>query len=215
MSLIGSLAIAVSVPKEILTLEWGVIQAIEALCTKFGISRAAQWIEWSMSLEVLGWSIAWVAGPAPECSPRPRRVTCRHDYDWASGHDHPIFTHLFTDPLRENGFWTLIAITTQTMLIMHVLTFAAAIILRSKYPDVKRTYTVPLGNSAMIAMVVTESIVCAICYVIGLLSPEEIDCESKDVGNIAVMLPSFIAPASGGRVAKNNAPLRANITKFL
>jgi amino acid transporter len=42
LSLLGSLAIAVSVPEEIFTLESGVIQAIEALCAKFDMSWIAK-----------------------------------------------------------------------------------------------------------------------------------------------------------------------------
>jgi amino acid transporter len=96
-------------------------------------------------------------------------------------------------------FWILIAITAQTLLIMYILMFITGIVLKFKYPDVKRSYTVPFGNLGMIVTGVVASIACAICYIIGFLPPEEIHFENKLIyvllmllGNIAVILPPFI-----------------------
>ncbi|MDR0418290.1 MAG: amino acid permease [Puniceicoccales bacterium] len=212
ISLLGSLAIAVSVPKEILTLESGVIQAIEALCMQFGIPWLIKWITWLMALGVLGWFIAWVAGPARGMLATAKTGNLPPPLQKMNAQGMPsaiiiwqaititLFSFIFlVIPSVTKCFWILVAITAQTMLIMYILMFAAGIILKFKYPDVKRTYTVPFGNFGMIVMGVTASIICAICYIIGFLPPEEIHFESKTTyillmiaGNIMVMLPPFI-----------------------
>jgi amino acid transporter len=212
ISLFGSLAIAVSVPKEVLTLESGVIQAIEALCTKFGIPWFTKWVAWLMALGVLGWFIAWVAGPARGMLatahtgnlPPPLQKTNNHGMPstiilWQAAII-TLFSLIFLFlPSVTTCFWILVAITAQTTLLMYILMFTAGIILKFKYPNVKRTYTVPFGRLGIIAIGVTTSIICAICYIIGFLPPAEIHFENKMVyillmimGNIIVLLPPFI-----------------------
>jgi amino acid transporter len=212
ISLLGSLAIAVSVPKEILTLESGVIQAIEALCAKFGIFWIAKWITWFMGLGVLGWFIVWLSGPARSMLATAKTGSLPPFLQKINAHDMPsaiiiwqativtLFSFIFLlVPSVKVCFWILVAIAAQTVLIMYILMFTAGIILKFKYPNVKRTYTVPLGKFGMIAMGITASIACAICYIIGFYPPEEIHFGSKItyillmiIGNIAVILPPFI-----------------------
>jgi amino acid transporter len=212
ISLLGSLAIAVSVPKEVLTLESGVIQAIEALCIKFNIPGLTKWVTWLMALGVLGWFIAWVAGPArgmlatahtgnlpPYLQKTNTRGMPSAIIVWQAAII-TLFSLIFLFlPSVTTCFWILVAITAQTTLLMYILMFAAGIILRFKYPDVKRTYTVPFGKLGMIAMGGIPSIACAICYIIGFLPPEEIHFKNKMVyillmivGNIMVLIPPFI-----------------------
>ncbi|MDR1590730.1 MAG: amino acid permease [Puniceicoccales bacterium] len=212
ISLLGSLAIAVSVPKEILTLESGVIQAIEALCVKFGIPWFAKWIAWLMALGVLGWFVAWVSGPARGMLATAHTGNLPPFLQKTNTHGMPsaiiiwqggiitLFSLIFLlIPSVTACFWILLAITAQTTLIMYILMFAAGIILKFKYPNVKRTYTVPFGRFGMIAMGVTASLACLLCYIIGFLPPEEIHFQSKTtyillmiMGNIAVLLPPLI-----------------------
>ncbi|MDR2812188.1 MAG: amino acid permease [Puniceicoccales bacterium] len=212
ISLLGSLAIAVSVPKEILTLESGVIQAIEALCAKFAIPWLAKWLAWLMALGVLGWFIAWVAGPARGMLATANKGNLPPFLQKTNAQGMPsaiivwqaatitLFSLIFLFlPSVTVCFWMLMAITAQTTLIMYILMFTTGIVLKFKYPNVKRTYTVPFGKLGMIAIGITASIVCGICYIIGFLPPEEIHFENKTsyillmaMGNIIILLPPFI-----------------------
>jgi amino acid transporter len=212
ISLLGSLAISVSVPKEVLTLESGVIQAIEALCTKFGTPWFTKWVAWLMALGVLGWFVAWVSGPARGMLATASTGNLPPFLQKTNTHGMPsaiivwqaviitLFSLIFLFlPSVTTCFWILVAITAQTTLLMYILIFAAGIILKFKYPDVKRTYTVPLGRLGMIAIGGISSIACAICYIIGFLPPEEIHFGNKTsyillmiIGNIMVLLPPFI-----------------------
>jgi amino acid transporter len=212
ISLLGSLAIAVSVPKEILTLESGVIQAIEALCVKFGIPWFSKWIAWLMALGVLGWFVAWVSGPARGMLATAHTGNLPPFLQKTNVHGMPsaiivwqagiitLFSLIFLLVQSVTAcFWILLAITTQTTLIMYIFMFAAGIILKFKYPNVKRTYTVPGGRPGMIVMGVVASLACFLCYIIGFLPPEEIHFQSKAtyillmiMGNIAVLLPPFM-----------------------
>jgi amino acid transporter len=212
LSLLGSLAIAVSVPKEALTLDAGVIQAIRALFEKFGLSGLTKWVAWLMVLGVVGWFIAWVAGPARGMLATAQSGNLPPFLQKINHHGMPtaimfwqacvitFFSLIFLFvPSVETCFWILAAITAQTLLIMYILMFISGIVLKFKYPHTERTYRVPFGNFGMIATGVVGSIVCAACYIIGFLPPEEIHFQSKAtyaalmfMGNIAVFLPPFI-----------------------
>ncbi|MDR1435298.1 MAG: APC family permease [Puniceicoccales bacterium] len=212
ISLLGSLAIAVSVPKETLTLESGVIQSIGAILGKFGLPSPVQWIAWLMALGVLGWFVAWVAGPARGMLTTARMGNLPPFLQKINGKGMPstiiiwqavaitlsslVFLLL---PSVTTCFWILIAVATQVLLIMYILMFISGIVLKFKYPDLKRAYAVPFGKLGMIMTGGLGSIACAVCYLIGFLPPEEIGFKNKllyftivAVGNILVMLPPFI-----------------------
>jgi putative glutamate/gamma-aminobutyrate antiporter len=211
-SLLGSLAIAISVPKETLTLESGVIQSIGALCTKFNIPWITKGIAWLMAFGVLGWFIVWVAGPARGMLATAQTGNLPPFLQKTNAHGMPsaiivwqavaitIFSLIFLFiPSVTACFWILMATSAQTLLIMYILMFLSAIILRFKCPDVRRAYSVPFGNMGLIITGVTASIACAACYFIGFLPPEEIHFESKAtyiglmiIGNLVMILPPFI-----------------------
>jgi putative glutamate/gamma-aminobutyrate antiporter len=212
LSLLGSLAIAVSVPKEALTLDAGVIQAIQALFEKFGLFYLTKWVAWLMVLGVMGWFIAWVAGPARGMLATAQSGNLPPFLQKINRHGMPtaimfwqaciitFFSLIFLFvPSVETCFWILAAMTAQTLLVMYILMFLSGIVLKFKYPHTERAYRVPFGNCGMIATGVVGSMVCAFCYIIGFLPPEEIHFQSKAayaalmfVGNIACFLPPFI-----------------------
>ncbi|MCJ7684007.1 MAG: amino acid permease, partial [Desulfobacteraceae bacterium] len=48
-----------------------------------------------------------------------------------------------------SAYWILTALTAQLYLIMYLLMFLSALVLRYKRPDVHRPYRIPLGNFGM------------------------------------------------------------------
>jgi amino acid transporter len=212
ISLLGSLSIALSVPKEVLTLESGVIQAIESLFAQFGLSAFTKGIAWLMVIGTLGWFIAWVAGPARGMLATAQSGNLPPSFQKINGNGMPsaimigqagavtgvslIFLFI---PSVKTCFWIFVAVTAQTLLLMYILMFITGIILRFKYPNVKRSYRVPGGNFGMILVSSLAIIACAICYVIGFFPPEEIHFENKVtyawimiVGNILLIVPPLI-----------------------
>ena len=73
------------------------------------------------------------------------------------------------------AFWMLIIMTSQFLLFMYVLMFAAAIVLRFKFPNIERAYSVPFGKVGMILTSGTGLLVCAIFYLISFFPPSDIN----------------------------------------
>ena len=212
ISILGSLAIAVSVPKEVLTLESGVIQAIESLFNKFGMSYLTRLIAWLMVIGAIAWFVAWVAGPARGMLATAHTGTLPRSLQKINSNGMPsiiiiwqavivtffALLFLFVDSVTT-CFWMLLAITTQLILVMYVLMFISGIILRFKYPDAPRAYKVPGGNAGMISICIVAIAVCVFCYFIGFVPPEELHFANKTqyallmiFGNVLITLPPFI-----------------------
>ena len=52
-------------------------------------------------------------------------------------------------PTVSSAYWILTALTAQLYLIMYLLMFLSALVLRYKRPDVHRPYRIPWGNFGM------------------------------------------------------------------
>ncbi|MDR2806884.1 MAG: APC family permease [Puniceicoccales bacterium] len=212
ISLLGSLAIAFSVPKEVLKLESGVLQAMEALLTQFDLGVLTPWIALAMALGALGHFVAWVAGPArgllatAKCGYLPPFL--RKTNAWGMPSAIMVsqacaitFFSLFLLwlPSITTCFWVLMAMTAQTLLVMYILLFITGIVLKFKYPQVKRAYTVPFGKWGMTAIGSLATLACIGAYIIGFLPPKEIHFENRMLyvlimllGNAFLMLPAWV-----------------------
>ncbi|MDE6576257.1 MAG: APC family permease [Opitutales bacterium] len=212
VSILGSLAIAVSVPKETLTLEAGVIQAIEVLLEHFHLSTWTRPIAGLMALGAVAWFMAWITGPSRSllAAAKTGELPASLQKTNAAGMPSTImlwqaivitfFAGLFLlIPSVKACFWILSAVTTQSLLIIYTFMFLSGIILRFKFPKTPRAYKVPGGNIGMIILCTIAIISCLFCYGIGFIPPEEIHFENKTLyliimllGNAIEMLPPFL-----------------------
>lgn len=212
LSLFGSLAIAVSVPKESLTLESGVIQSIQALLGKFHLSTATSLVAWLMALGVLAWFVAWLAGPSLGMLAMAKVGNLPPIFQKVNRNGMPTALIIFQGclitvssvillliPSVTTCFWISVAASTQCLLIMYILMFLSGIILKFKYPKTPRAYAVPFGKIGMILSSGLAIIACILCFFIGFLPPEEIHFDNKIqyiiillIGNLIVMLPPFV-----------------------
>jgi amino acid transporter len=167
ISSLGSLAIAVSVNKDALTLESGVIQAIESLFAKYGLSGFTNFMAVLMVLGTLAWFVAWVEGPARGVLATAKTGNLPPFLQKTNKNDMPssimiwqaiivtLFSMLFLFvPSVTTAFWMFVATTAQVLLIMYILMFISGIILRFKCTHVQRSYKVPFGNFGIIILAV-------------------------------------------------------------
>jgi amino acid transporter len=215
LSVLGSMAIAITVPSDKLTLETGVIDAVYILLTGFRLQWLSPVIAGMMGVGMVAWFVAWVSGP-----PRGMLATAKTGnlppiLQRVNKNGMPVGIMIFQAivislfslifvlvPSVETCFWVLVAISTQVLLVMYILMFISAIILRYRYPNVVRGYRVPLGNIGMLGVGGVGIVVCAVCYIIGFIPPDGFGIKNPAmyitimaVGNLLVIALPFIVCA--------------------
>ncbi len=160
VSILATLAIAFVVPQAKLSLVAGLMQAFEAFFSSLGfggwVTRVMAALVGLGTLALIG---AWLLGPAKglyateesgDLVPELDYVNKRHvpvAILVAQGVLSSIFALLFLFvPSINTGYWMLTALTTQIVLMMYILVFAAAIRLRYTEPDAERPYKIPGGK---------------------------------------------------------------------
>jgi amino acid transporter len=74
-------------------------------------------------------------------------------------------------PSINSAYWILSALTTEVIIVMYVLMFAALIKLRYSQPDTPRAYTIPGGKVGVWIVVIVAIASLAFSFLIGLLPP--------------------------------------------
>jgi len=160
ISILATLAIAFVVPQAKLSLVAGLMQAFEAFFGALGFGGWATRVMAALvgvgTLALIG---AWILGPAKglyateetgDLAPKLSYVNKRHvpvAILIFQGVLTSIFALLFLFvPSINTGYWMLTALTTQLVLMMYGMVYAAAIRLRYTQPDVNRPYKIPGGK---------------------------------------------------------------------
>jgi hypothetical protein len=76
----------------------------------------------------------------------------------------------------DAAFVLLTAATAQFLLLMYVLMFLAAIVLKFKDPSASSPYKIPFGALGTCAIAGPGLLVCALFYAIGFFPPDGIAC---------------------------------------
>ncbi len=155
----GALSIAIVVPKENIELASGTIEAIRFFLSTFHLDWALPILIFLMVVGALGMISTWLIGP-----PKGLLVTARHGelpplLQKTNKKNMPIgilimqaviisFLALIYEymPTVSSAYGLLFILTAQCYLIMYVLLFLSAIVLRYKKPNVYRHYKVPFGK---------------------------------------------------------------------
>ena len=151
LSILGSLAIAVVVPKKDISLSGGVMQALTVFFDDLDIEWAIKPIGVLVIVGVIGSLVSWAIGPAMGM----QRVGAEGGIApwWArtNGRGAPVsvlllqavigsllsLLLLFVDSINTY-YWMLTALVAQTFLVMYLLMYAAVLHLRRTQPDVPR-----------------------------------------------------------------------------
>jgi amino acid transporter len=155
--------------------------------SKFGVS----WLLRPMSFLIFLGGIAllstWMYGPAKGFL----RASVQGDYPRAfQGHNDrlaptavlliqacigTLFSLLFLfEPTISTSYWILSALTTQLLVIMYVLMFAAVIRLRYSQPDTPRPYQIPGGKIGVWVIGGLGVAGCAFAFFLGFVPPSQI-----------------------------------------
>ncbi len=159
---LGALAIAFVVPQKEISLVAGIMEAFD----KFFGAHRLRWLVPVTALMVvlgsLGEVAAWILGPSKGLFLSAQHGLLPPVLQRRIRGDVPVnilllqalvvsalvFVFLLM-PTVSSAYWILTALTAQLYLIMYLLMFLSALVLRYKRPDVPRPYRIPLGNFGM------------------------------------------------------------------
>ena len=159
---LGSLAIAFVVPQKEISLVAGIMEAFDT----FFVSHNLHWLVPIVALLVVAGSLgevaAWIIGPSKGLLVSAQHGLLPPILQRRIHGDVPVnilflqalvvtglvFVFLLM-PTVSSAYWILTALTAQLYLIMYLLMFLSALVLRYKRPDVHRPYRIPLGNFGM------------------------------------------------------------------
>lgn len=187
MFILGSLAIAIVIPHEKISLVAGLMEAYHAMFSTFHLDWVTNVIALLIVFGAYGELNAWIAGPS-----KGLFVTARHGslppvFQKVNKEGVPInllifqasivtiasLVFLFT-PSLSTAYWILIALSAQIYLLMYFLMFIAAIRLRYTKPNVHRTYRVSKGNLGMWIVAGVASIASLFAMVVGFFPPSQL-----------------------------------------
>ncbi len=159
---LGSLSIALVVPQEELSLVSGLMEAFNRFFSAYHLKWLVPVTALLIVVGSIGEVAAWILGPSkglliaakdgliPPFMKRTRRddVPMNILFLQAIIVTALVFVFLLM-PTVSSAYWILTALTAQLYVLMYILLFLSAIVLRYKQPHTKRPYRIPGGNVGM------------------------------------------------------------------
>jgi len=201
----GTLSIAFVVPQKTLSLNSGLLQAFDAFFKALGIG----WLTRPMALLIVAGGIAllstWMYGPAKgfmraSMEGNYPRLFQGHNRQFApinvliiQGVIGTAFSLLFLwAPTISTSYWILSALTTQLLVVMYVLMFAAVIRLRHTQPDTPRPYKIPgglIGVWVMGALGIGGSL---FAFVLGFVPPSQVATGNHTIYTLGMIAATIV-----------------------
>ncbi len=198
-STLGALAIAAIVPNSKIQLASGGMEAFRYLFAAFNMPWAMPIIAAITTFGALGMMSTWIVGPSRGLYATAEDGDLPPIFHKTNRHGMPIhilitqgiivtilsFTFLFM-PSVNSSYWALVALAALLYMLMYILMFISAIVLRYKHPNVFRLYKVPYKNIGMWVISILGIIGSSFGVVISFFPPSQIDTGSL------VILESFL-----------------------
>jgi amino acid transporter len=186
--ILGSLAIAMVLPNNQINLVNGVIQAFTNFFEKYHLSWLVPVITVMLLLGSLGQIISWVISPAKgllhaaELGFLPAYFAKKNSKGMPSnilltqaGLVSVICLAFLLMPSVNGSYWLLTALSTQLYMLMYVLMFFAAIVLKYKFKKEPNAFTIPGGKMGMWFACLLGLIGCTITIIVGFIPPSGIN----------------------------------------
>lgn len=208
--ILGALAIAVVLPANQINLVSGVTQA-------FGNFLAAYHLSWMLPVIVVmiivgsvGGMVNWIISPAKGLLQAAKLGYLPEALQKENQHKAPanllilqgilvsaVCAAFMLMPSVNGSYWLLTALSTQLYMLMYVLLFIAALVLRYKHPQQHRPFKISHGLVGMWTVCLAGLIGCGITLLIGFFPPSGINVGSLlhyetifTLGMIAMILPA-------------------------
>ncbi len=193
-SILGSLAIAIVIPRETLHLSSAVIDSFGVFFKAYNMSGMIPVIAICIIIGGFGGVSAWIIGPS-KCM----LIACEDGsfpkmFSKVNNKGVPInllilqglvflcmsFLFLFF-PGFNSAYWLLTAITGELSCLFYILLFAALIKLKFSRPETARPYQIPFGKTGVILVGGVGILTCLFVFTVGLFSPSHISMSSSVV----------------------------------
>jgi amino acid transporter len=189
--ILGSLAIAIVLPKEQINLVDGVMQAFTSFFASYHVSWLMPVITVMVLVGTLGSIISWIISPAKGLLQAAQLGFLPPFFQKVN--EHGVAANLLITqavivsficlaflltPSISGSYWLLTALNIQLYMIMYVMMFIAALYLRYKYADIHRPFSIPAGKIGMWLVCILGLIGCAITLIVGFIPPAELNVGS-------------------------------------
>jgi len=187
-STLGTLAIAIVIPSKEISLVSGGLDAITHFLTLFQCEWGVPIIAGLIVLGVIGAINAWAAGPSqgllavakggdlPPCLRTTNRSNMPTGILIAQGIIVSLLSTIFLLMPSINGsFWILLTLASQLYLLMYILLFLSAIVLRYRAKDKYRAYRIPGGKYGMWLVSGIGILSSLFAMIMGFFPPEQIE----------------------------------------
>ncbi len=191
LSILGTLAIAIVIPQKEINLVAGGMEAISLFLNSYGFGWSIPLFALLITLGALGGMSTWIIGPSKALLATARDGDFPPFLHKTNKKDVPVSilitqgvivsilaTIFLLMPNVSSSFWILIALTSQLYLLMYVLMFVAALVLRYKHPKTPRAYKIPGGNVGMWIVSGMGIVSSLFAIVLGFIPPEQLDTGS-------------------------------------
>jgi glutamate:GABA antiporter len=208
---LGALAIAIVIPKETLNIMTGDMQAFSAFFTKFNMSWATPLLALVMVVGIIGTVNSNVIGPSkglfgsaiggeipPFLTKTNQRGVPVNMFICQSVVVTLLSLLFIFMPTISSSYWLIGVAMTILYLLMYLLLFIAAIVLRYKRPDAPRAYKIPGGNLGMWIVAGAGIISTIFCLIISFIPPSQLQMKSVSLFEFMLVLLIVIFLGMGG-----------------
>ncbi len=211
--MLGSLAIAMVIPKDEISLVAGLMEAFKAFFEHYNLTWILPLMAFLLIIGAIAEVNSWIIGPVKGLYATAIHGNLPPLFQKVNKHDVPTRLLLFQAilmsisslvflymPQISSGFWVLTALSAQSYLVMYILMFIAAIKLRYSRPHVPRAYRVPFKTKGIWLFscmgILSSCFAIALCFV----PPSNLEVGNKTIyallltGGLVVMcvIPLFI-----------------------
>ena len=190
--LLGSLAIAITVPREQLSLIAGIMQAFEIFFHNYHLAWLIPILGLCIIIGTLGGVSNWIISPSRGLLVALKDEALMPLLQKENRYEAPsgllifqailvtfIASVFFFMPTVNSSYWILTVLAAQLYMIMYVIMFAAAIYLRYKLPDRPRPFKIPFGHAGMWIVAGIGLLTSVLTFVIGFFSTKRYQCWGK------------------------------------
>ncbi|MDQ2995225.1 MAG: amino acid permease [Pseudomonadota bacterium] len=223
---LSSLAIAIVVPHNDLSVMTGLLQAYHIFFTALNIEWAEPIIALLIIIGGFGGVATWIIGPtkgllvaaqdgnAPAFLAQMNSKGVPVTMLMLQGAIFTVICIVFLlMPTVSSSYQVLTVMTAQLAMLVYVALFAAAVWLRYKHADTPRPYRIPGGNWGIIIICCLGLITCFTAIGLGFIPPEQLLTNNVTtyeliliIGMIVMSVPPLIIHACRGYMTKKSIP---------
>ena len=187
-SILGSLSVAVLIPREQIQLESGGVEAFRYLFSELGMSWALPIVAGVTDFGALGMMSTWIIGPSRGLLATAQDGELPRWFHKTNRYNMPVsilLTQAFIVtalsliflfmPSVSSSYWVFLALSAMLYMLMYLLMFAAALRLRKTHPHADRVYRVPGGKWGIWVVSAMGMLGSGFGFFIGFFPPAQIN----------------------------------------